>query len=97
MIRIMLGQPRCFPLQSNRLLASFAGSISRADPLFAMAIAKEGDFSIRTHHSRQATLHTAYTAMQVHLPFRTRQTRTITGLHANRVGFSMPLGSALRA
>ena len=53
------GQPRCFPLQSNRLLASFAKNISRSNRFFTMAIAKMRGSPIRIYHSRQATLHTA--------------------------------------
>ena len=51
-----VGQPRCFPLQSNRFLASFAGRVSWGNYSFALARARTGFISsIRQTHARQAT------------------------------------------
>lgn len=61
-------QPRCFPPQARRLLASFANMVSTGYHFRPRPWPNLLNSHIRHAHSRQATLHTAskHTAMQVY-------------------------------
>ena len=103
------GQPRRFPPQSNRLLASFALPVSRSDrplpwPGDSVVFSdsptplKAGYSAHSVHGARPGS-----TATRVHRPLRTQVAYqrgstpgTKAGLHGNRVVTPMPLGDARR-
>ena len=101
------GQPRRFPPQSNRLLASFAATVSRSD----RPLPWPGDLVVFSDSPppRKAgySAHSVHgkcrfsTATRVHSPLRTKVAYpcgstpgTRAGLHGNRVVTPMPLGDA---
>ena len=103
------GQPRRFPPQSNRLLASFAVPVSRSD----RPLPWPGDLVVfsdsPTPRKAGYSAHSVHgagpgsTATRVHSPLRTKVAYryrstpgTKAGLHGNRVATPMPLGDARR-
>lgn len=103
-------QPRCFPPQSVRFLASFAVQVSRGHHALSSLAREDTVYSpIRRHHARQATsAHSVTDSRPMHriagsqsVSYTARFTAkgvrpcTRTGLHENRVGLTMPLEIAL--
>ena len=54
-----LEQPRCFPQQATRFLASFAAMVSTVNSRGIPGRETVGGYDIHHNHARQATLHTA--------------------------------------
>ena len=55
----LLEQPRCFPQQATRFLASFAAMVSNVNSRGVPGRETAGGYLIHHNHARQATLHTA--------------------------------------
>lgn len=53
-------QPRCFPQQAKRFLASFAAMVSTVNSRSSPGRESTGGYDIHHDHARQATLHTAF-------------------------------------
>ena len=102
------GQPRRFPPQSNRFLASFAAAVSQSDRPFPwpgdpvvfsdQSAPRKAGYSA---HSVHGAARRYSTASRVLRPLRTRVAYpqgstpgTRAGLHGNRVASPMPLGGA---
>jgi hypothetical protein len=106
--QVLPDQPRCFPPQSNRLLASFAENISRGNSAgrCGRTAGRLGPLSADSTQGRLlCTQHTALACIPQcrfnPVPYRDRARCTgcvnarKTGLRMNRVGISMPLEVAL--
>ena len=106
--QVLPEQPRCFPPQSNRLLASFAENISRGNSAGRCGhnvprSVPYPQIPLKAGYSAHSTRHLAYAPHCRFNPVtykdRTRCASNVqarkTGLHTNRVGFSMPLEVAL--